>query len=92
MRLLEIWLAVRWADLGDLDRIEGEVDALVDASVRAEVHRRAEGAEIHLVPLLVGHVREAVQRRRDIAQGGRGVANVEGRSASVDMAAVQAEH
>lgn len=64
MRLLEIWLAVRTADPGTLDALEGEVDAIVDAAIRAEAHGRAESAEMRLVTLLVTHVRDAAQRRR----------------------------
>ena len=64
MRLLEIWLAVRSADGAALDALEGEADAIVDASIRAEAHGRTESAEMRLVTLLATHLHDAVQRRR----------------------------
>ncbi len=64
MRLLEIWLTVRSSDAADLDSLESEADALLDASVRADAHGRAEDSEVRLVSLLISHVREAIQRRR----------------------------
>jgi hypothetical protein len=64
MRLLEIWLAVRSAELAELDVLEGEADALLDAAVRADAHGQAEGSEVRLTSLLISHVREAIERRR----------------------------
>ena len=64
MRLLEIWLAVRSSEKADLDSLESEADALLDASVRADAHGQAEGEEVRLISLLLSHVREAIYRRR----------------------------
>ena len=64
MRLLEIWLAVRGADLATLDDLEAEADALVAEAIRDQARARTESVEMRLVTLLVAHVREAVQRRR----------------------------
>ncbi len=64
MRLLEIWLAVRTADRGDLDGLEAETDEILDASVRADARGQAAESEVRLVSLLISHVREAIQRRR----------------------------
>jgi TRAP-type uncharacterized transport system substrate-binding protein len=64
MRLLEIWLAVRTANRGDLDGLEAETDEILDASVRADARGQAAESEVRLVSLLISHVREAIQRRR----------------------------
>ena len=64
MRLLEIWLAVRTANRGDLDGLEAETDEILDASVRADARGQAAESEVRLVSLLISHVHEAIQRRR----------------------------
>src|SRR5215204_7329252 len=64
MRLLEIWLAVRTANRGDLDGLEAETDEILDASVRADARGQAAESEVRLVSLLISHVREAIQRGR----------------------------
>ena len=64
MRLLEIWLAVRSSDMPDLDSLENQADALLDAAIRADAQGEAEDSEVRLLSLLVPHVREAIQRRR----------------------------
>lgn len=69
MRLLEIWSAARTADPAALDRLRAETDALVEAVVREEAHRRTESVEMRLVALLTNHVHEVIRRR-----AGRGTA------------------
>jgi TRAP-type uncharacterized transport system substrate-binding protein len=70
LRLLEIWLTARTADAEELAPLETEADAIVEAVIREEAHKRTESVEMRLVALLATHVHEAIRRRAGHASTG----------------------
>ena len=75
LRMLDLWVAAREADLDALESVDRDVDALVQDVVRQQVAGKGEDLNAAF-PLLVEQVRRAIERRRNQLAAGSVLAGI----------------